>query len=62
MCVCSLAIENSEHSKKLGDLVPTVQFVIGGPTDETALRSAFAGTTMATAISNAGCYPCYKAP
>lgn len=39
--------ENSEHSKKLKDLVPTVQFVIGGPTDETALRSAFVGVDYA---------------
>ncbi|PTB37970.1 hypothetical protein M441DRAFT_49455 [Trichoderma asperellum CBS 433.97] len=39
--------ENSEHSKKLRDIVPNVQFVTGRPTDETALHSAFAGVDYA---------------
>ncbi|KAL6894900.1 hypothetical protein GGI43DRAFT_429355 [Trichoderma evansii] len=39
--------ENSEHSKKLRDIVPNVQFMTGGPADETALHSAFAGVHYA---------------
>ncbi|KAL9474305.1 hypothetical protein ACSS6W_008685 [Trichoderma asperelloides] len=39
--------ENSEHSNKLRDIVPNVQFVTGRPTDETAPHSAFTGVEYA---------------
>jgi hypothetical protein len=39
--------ENFEHSQKLRIVVPDIQYVAGAPTDENALRSAFAGVDYA---------------